>query len=459
MFLHCSPQPSRRPLAAALGLLVLMAAGCSESTGPDGRGSTVALSEMDTLFVDEVRAVAAEVRSRDGETLTDARIQWRSLNPEVAGVDTNGVVTGRSIGATTIVAALPNRSSDSMNVVVIGFTHVDVAAYHSCGRTSTGAVYCWGLGTSGQLGDGRSESDSLPVRVAMTSPSTAISAGGAYSCALSEDGLAFCWGRRDWSVFTTPVATLLPDSASGDLRYRDIDAGGQGYGVGYTCGHDIGGSLYCIGYNDYGRLGLGRAFGAATVTTIVTGNHRFRAFDIGLYRGCGLADAGDLYCWGIERSGERVWSGTPALVYSDTALRDVAVGDHWTCLLDSRGGARCWRYGQGGAEPAVVPGALRFASLSTEGSTVCGVTLNGAGYCWGENEAGQGGDGTTAVRSLPTRIAGNLNFAQIDVGPSHSCGVTLQGAAYCWGRNSSGQIGDGTTIDRLTPSRVSGPPL
>lgn len=154
-----------------------------------------------------------------------------------------------------------------------------------------------------------------------------------------------------------------------------------------------------------------------------------------------------------------MYPGSPVVVYSDTALRGVAVGDRWTCLLDSRGDVRCWRYGQGGEEPAVIPGALRFATLSTEGSTVCGVTTGSVGYCWGENEAGQGGDGTTEVRSLPTRIAGNLNFAQIDVGPSHSCGVTLQGAAYCWGRNSSGQLGDGTTTDRLTPSKVARRPL
>lgn len=445
------PRLSPRTLAAAIGLLQVVAVGCGESTGPEGR-AVVTLSGVDTLFVDETSAIAADVVSRNGEIVSGARIEWRSLNPEVAAVDTNGVVLGRSIGATMVIATLPNGSSDSVDVVIVGFTQVNVADDHSCGRISTGAVFCWGRGTSRQLGDGGAESDSLPVRVAMTMPAASISAGGTRSCALSDQGAVLCWGVG--SSAGTPIYPILLDSASGNPRYQAIDAG-----TGYVCGQDVGGSLYCIGANDYGRLGIGRTFGSAQVTTVVTGGHTFRAFDFGLHRGCGITYAGNAYCWGIDHRGEDVFSGTPSVIHSDTALRDVAVGDRWTCLLDSRGDVRCWRYGQGGLEPAVIPGALRFARLSTEGSTVCGVTTGGTGYCWGENEAGQGGDGTTGVRSLPTRIAGDRRFSHIDMGMSHACGVTLQGAAYCWGGNASGQLGDGTTLDRLTPSRVSRPPL
>jgi hypothetical protein len=107
----------------------------------------------------------------------------------------------------------------------------------------------------------------------------------------------------------------------------------------------------------------------------------------------------------------------------------------------------------------VAGGELRFGSISASDRVVCGVEARtGHGYCWGSNERGQLGDGTTTGRLVPTLVGGGTpRFSGIDAGSSMVCGVEAQtGIGYCWGQNRAGTIGDGTTTDRPLPTVVGG---
>src|SRR5688500_11669500 len=77
---------------------------------------------------------------------------------------------------------------------------------------------------------------------------------------------------------------------------------------------------------------------------------------------------------------------------------------------------------------------------------MCGLTPVGQAYCWGLNNVGQIGDGTTENRSTPTPVAQptGVAFAAVSTAGSQSCGVTTAGAAYCWGRNTDGSFGNGS---------------
>src|SRR5207249_561648 len=77
-------------------------------------------------------------------------------------------------------------------------------------------------------------------------------------------------------------------------------------------------------------------------------------------------------------------------------------------------------------------------------------------YCWGKNDLGPLGDGTTIDRRTPVRVVGDLSFAAVSAGQDHTCGVTTTGAAYCWGYNGDSQLGDETTTTRLSPVPVAG---
>ena len=144
----------------------------------------------------------------------------------------------------------------------------------------------------------------------------------------------------------------------------------------------------------------------------------------------------------------------------------VGAGNLHACGLTVTGNAYCWGFndfGQlgdgsttGSLTPVLVSGGTRFSSISTRGGHTCGVTPVGDVYCWGENFRGQLGDGTTINRLTPVLVSGGLSFASVSTAFSETCGITTGGDAYCWGENFFGQLGDGTTINRLTPVPVAG---
>ncbi|HYO45922.1 MAG TPA: hypothetical protein VEY33_04455, partial [Gemmatimonadota bacterium] len=106
-----------------------------------------------------------------------------------------------------------------------------------------------------------------------------------------------------------------------------------------------------------------------------------------------------------------------------------------------------------------VSGGLTFTALTAGlGTHTCGLTSTGAAYCWGSNFFGALGNGSSTNSPVPVPVSGGLAFVQLTAGGflGHTCGRTGSGAAYCWGDNERGQIGDGSTVDRLTPTAVTG---
>jgi alpha-tubulin suppressor-like RCC1 family protein len=88
------------------------------------------------------------------------------------------------------------------------------------------------------------------------------------------------------------------------------------------------------------------------------------------------------------------------------------------------------------------------------------VTTGSRAYCWGYNYYGQLGDGSPtggADHLSPVAVAGGLLFSAVATGDAHSCGVTTAARAYCWGNDNAGQLGDGSSITTSTPVAVVGP--
>ena len=94
--------------------------------------------------------------------------------------------------------------------------------------------------------------------------------------------------------------------------------------------------------------------------------------------------------------------------------------------------------------------------MSTGYKFACGVTTSGAAYCWGDNQQGELGNGTTTGSATPVAVSGGPSFATVSVGYEFACGVTTSAAAYCWGYNVYGQLGNGSTTNSSTPVAVSG---
>jgi alpha-tubulin suppressor-like RCC1 family protein len=152
----------------------------------------------------------------------------------------------------------------------------------------------------------------------------------------------------------------------------------------------------------------------------------------------------------------------PDAVSAETALTfaQVSAGDEHTCGVTPTSVAYCWGYnnwgqvGDGSTVKRLLPvrvlGGLAFRQVSAGFQHTCGVTTSNVAYCWGLLL----GSGTFSSR--PVRVGGGLAFRSVSAGAQHNCGVTTANVAYCWGNNFGGGLGDGTTTPRTLPVRVLG---
>lgn len=315
---------------------------------------------------------------------------------------------------------------------------------------------------------------------------TSVSAARDHTCALMPDGAAYCWGSggdgqlgNGVNRFTPGIVTAdspTPVAVIGGFKFASVSAGGSSH----TCALTNTGSAYCWGFGDQGQLGDGSLTLPAPSSAMpapVVGDLTFKSISAGgsIAHGhtCGITTTDTTYCWGFGNSGQlgngstNSATTTPTVVSGGLTFASVSAGIAYTCGVTTGGTAYCWgsnQFGQLGngtttdsPTPAPVSGGLTFASVSTGEFHTCAVATNGAAYCWGGNGSGQFGNGTTTNSTVPVPVSGGHTFMSINAGAQgYTCGLTTNGATYCWGGNGSGQLGTGTTTDSAMPVPVSG---
>jgi alpha-tubulin suppressor-like RCC1 family protein len=143
----------------------------------------------------------------------------------------------------------------------------------------------------------------------------------------------------------------------------------------------------------------------------------------------------------------------------------VAGGTH-TCALAADGSLACWggndrgQLGDGSTVRREGPARITVpeppAAIAAGVTHSCAVSTAATLYCWGSNASGQLGDGTQTNRALPARVQSEERLTSVAVGATHSCAVAASGALFCWGDNTHGQLGDGSRASRSTPVRAGG---
>lgn len=190
-------------------------------------------------------------------------------------------------------------------------------------------------------------------------------------------------------------------------------------------------------------------------------------FSLGSGHICVVRRAQVVQCWGANDDGQ-LGDGsttdrlTPTFVtgLNGVAVNNVTAGRRHTCA-NSEGGVitYCWGANEHGQLGTGSSGAQSSTPLRQQVGVVssvsdmglgenhsCAVGAGGTLWCWGLNDRGQLGEGTINDRALPTevtRMSGITGVFGVGVGSAHTCALQLGGVAWCWG-SDNGTLGAGT---------------
>jgi alpha-tubulin suppressor-like RCC1 family protein len=186
-----------------------------------------------------------------------------------------------------------------------GFAWVSAGSAHSCAVATPNPdstyVYCWGANDRGQVGDGTNTRRAAPVAVAGAIAFSAVTAGRNHTCAVATaTGAAYCWGDNTFGQLGdgSTTAPNAPVPVAGGRAFIELSAGGE-----HTCGVTGALEAYCWGANTYGQLGDGTTT-QRTTPVLVTGGVGFARIALGGEFSCAMGGNQQLYCWGRNADGE-----------------------------------------------------------------------------------------------------------------------------------------------------------
>ena len=387
---------------------------------------------------------------------------------------TSTTTTSTTTTTTTLPPVAPTASALQASTVSAG-------GNHSCALVTGGAVNCWGDNSSGQLGNATFTNSNIPVRVTgldgVNVRATAVSAGEAHSCALLVGGAVWCWGLNATgqlgnATFTNSNVPVVVSGLDGVANVAtQVSAG-----AGHTCAVLSTGAINCWGSNETAQLGDNSTINSnvpIATSTIDGVTLRGTQVSAGYLHTCAVLQSGAAMCWGDNTSGQlginatTAQVNTPASVVTtamSTAVASVSAGYLHTCVVLVNGAVWCWGDNSSGQlginssvtnkiTPTIVVGLDGIALISTHvasaTSHTCARIQSGGLRCWGYNFYGALGTGNTNdARSPVTVIAASGGSPEsaivVTTGGTHTCAVLTGGGVRCWGNNEFGQWGQGT---------------
>jgi alpha-tubulin suppressor-like RCC1 family protein len=401
-----------------------------------------------------------------------------TLPSGTALLDVEIVPTGCVSPATRAGTVVPNDTT-TLDLVVDcaplpGTERISSGDNFACGIADQG-TFCWGANSVGQLGNGTTSASASPVAVATAFSS--ISVGGSHVCGREPNGIVRCWGEGAQGQLGDGAGISRPLPAPGPGGpFVMVTTGGA-----HSCALAIDGVAFCWGSNAAGQLGNGSAGTNVLSPVVVAGGRTFSTIAAGRNHTCALDLTGAAWCWGSNAFGQ-LGDGTtlnrlqPVAVSGGEVFGGLAGGgDAHTCATGATGIVRCWganNHGQLGngtttlsSTPVIVATPLALSHVTLGDQHSCGISNDAIARCWGLNTDGALGDGSSAQRSVPAPVLANARFNRVTGGTAFTCAVTFgavtgedntivfsRRSLLCWGLNSSGQFGRGSTTSALTPT-------
>jgi len=331
-------------------------------------------------------------------------------------------------------------------------TAVSAGREHACAIRAGGAVWCWGANENGQLGNGVTIATPPPqpspfaARVVKTGnvplmDVVAIATGDHHSCAIDGTGAVWCWGMNssgqlgDGCLMPPPPAVCpcaaCPAARATAAQVAVAPAGAAFTGAvdimtgeRHTCVHKTGDALWCWGNNGGALLDTTGAnklnpINIGTVAKVATGNWHSCMINADTTVTCGGWN-------GHARIGIGTGTGFSGGNTMPTQVLTAAMGTPFT-------------------------GAMQVAA----GGVSCVITADTHAWCWSDDLYGQTGTGQSVTVPAEVRFADGTPLSGVDslvVGYAHVCAKMMSGGYLCWGRNNQGELGDGSFVNYGFPA-------
>lgn len=191
------------------------------------------------------------------------------------------------------------------------YVAVSAGQYHTCAIRPDGTMQCWGMNTSGQLGATttaqcgptmatRAACSPQPVTLESDLRFKAVAAGGDHTCGLTTDGEAYCWGMNRVGQLGAPTSTeqSTPVAVEGGRRYDELASG-----MDFTCARTAEGTVWCWGSNGSGQIGVADSTDHPTPVQVTLPAPAL-SIGAGTAHACAVVQGPRIFCWGAGIEGQ-----------------------------------------------------------------------------------------------------------------------------------------------------------
>jgi len=344
---------------------------------------------------------------------------------------------------------------------------IAAGANHTLAIKADGTLWAWGNDTNGQLGDGGTTSQLSPEAIQPSSTWTAVTAGTNFSLGIQSDGTLWAWGLNGSSQLGdgTTTTQLSPEQISPSNTWTAVSAGSN-----FTVAIRSDSTLWAWGDNTSGELGLGATGGTAISPQQVPSSLTWTAAAAGSNFVVAVRSDGTLWSWGNNASGQlglgsagNTFSSPQGPIGTATNWTAVAAGKDFAFALRSDGSLWAWGDNSAGelgdgtttsqfAPEQIVP-SFTWSAVAAGSNFTIGLRPDNTLWAWGANTSGQLGLGTTTGSPSPTQVL-LLGWVAVAAGTDFTITLRADGSLWAWGDNGSGELGDSTTVTRTSPEQI-----
>jgi alpha-tubulin suppressor-like RCC1 family protein len=289
---------------------------------------------------------------------------------------------------------------------------------HTVSLKNDGTLWTWGNNIYGQLGDGTNVKKNIPVQIG-NAIWRKIATNSANTAAIKTDGTLWTWGDNNFGQLGdgTNINKNIPTQI-GTATWQSV-----ALGLTHTIAIKTDGTLWGWGNNAFGQLAMGTNYGPNLPIQI--GTDTWQSVVANYYHTIAIKSDGTIWACGNNFSGQ-LGDGTTV---NKNVLTQIGTASNWQSITTGEGG--------------------HSLAIKTDGTL----------WTWGENQAGQLGNGARVDLLIPTQLGTATNWKSIAAGGTHTLALKTDDELWAWGNDSNGQMGNGNVIqsDLLIPTAIACP--